>query len=66
MKEDKILQISNDVAEDMNYGYHTRAQYREVILYWMNQHSARCGELVSMRDKELIEKIRLGLNLPKQ
>ncbi len=30
----RILKITNDIAEDMNFGGHTKAEYRAVINYW--------------------------------
>lgn len=58
MKESKILQISNDVAEDMNYGNHTRKQYRETILYWMNHSSALSGEIANLKTEGLLRYAR--------
>lgn len=37
ISEERILQITNDIAEDM--GTATKEEYRQTIRYWIKQHS---------------------------
>lgn len=43
ISEERILQISNDIAEDM--GSATKEEYRQTIRYWMKQHTSACNQL---------------------
>ncbi len=45
---ERILQISNDIAEDM--GNYTKAELVQAVLYWMNQNSKAVNAHNTFRD----------------
>lgn len=55
--EERILQISNDIAEDM--GNATKQEYRETIRYWMKEHTAICNRLQNAQSKHILAATQL-------
>lgn len=37
MKQSRLDQITNDISEEMNYGSHSKQEYREVIAHLMDE-----------------------------
>ena len=49
MTPDRLAQIINDIAEEMNYGNHTRKEYRDVINTLQDENTHLRMALQSLR-----------------
>ena len=58
MKPDRLYQIVNDIAEDMNFGTHTKQEYRDVISFLADELRNEKMRKTSDALNEMLRKLR--------
>jgi hypothetical protein len=62
--KERILQISNDIAEDM--GSYTKKELIQVVLYFKDEADQALANYHSVRDNTIIELLKLVNGLAKE